>query len=45
LRISEYKNNLTGLVADSEIASQIISGRNPKVVADKWIDFLTKTAG
>ena len=45
LRISEYKDNLTGLVADSEIASQIISGRNPKVVADKWIDFLTKTAG
>ena len=45
LRILEYKKNLTALVADTDIANKIISGRNPEVVATKWINFLTKTAG
>jgi Glycosyl transferases group 1 len=45
IRISEYQNNLTALVAGSEIASKIISGRSPELVAAKWIDFLTKIAG
>jgi glycosyltransferase involved in cell wall biosynthesis len=43
-RISEYRNSLKTLVADPEIARKIISARNPEAVADKWIEFLTRTS-
>jgi len=41
LRITEYKNNLEFLVADSEIANQILAKRKPEIVAIKWIEFLS----
>lgn len=40
LRIIEYKSNLESLVADSNIASQILAKRKPQIVAKKWIEFL-----
>lgn len=43
-RISLYKNNLEGLVGDVELAQKIISGRNPEIVATKWINFLSENS-
>jgi glycosyltransferase involved in cell wall biosynthesis len=40
LRITEYKSNLESLVADHEIACQILARRKPEIVAKKWIEFL-----
>jgi hypothetical protein len=42
-RITEYKVNLEALVADNEIANQILAKRTPEIVAQKWIDFLANS--
>jgi glycosyltransferase involved in cell wall biosynthesis len=44
ININVHRNNLSDLVADIEIAQRIIAGRNPKNVAEKWIDFLKSVA-
>jgi hypothetical protein len=35
---------LEGLVGDIELAQKIISGRNPEIVATKWINYLSENA-
>lgn len=42
MRISLYNNKLNELIGDVEIAQGIIAGRDPEIVATKWIKYLSK---
>ena len=41
-RIMTYENNLPALIIDNSISKDLISSRNPELVASQWINFLAK---